>query len=254
MGLAAGRRRRLPPHVGALGTVADPACRVAPRTRSAAGASLAHVQSQNVLLFRDLHWRHAGGNRAARKAAPSHGGRSRLLPADRRRRDRLCGAAEEGRVMLGAVELARAGGNAAGEPRACRQARHCRGRGAARRSRRASAGAGRRRLRRDRRRRRLSAARDRRLHERVRRRRSLVRRLVRRDGEHHPMSPPWAGGRSPSSTRSGRRATAGAAPVLDGLRAASERFGVPLVGGHTNIRTDRGQLSVAILGRAKTLC
>ncbi|HSI39879.1 MAG TPA: AIR synthase related protein, partial [Xanthobacteraceae bacterium] len=28
-----------------------------------------------------------------------------------------------------------------------------------------------------------------------------------------------------------------AAPVLEGLRAASERFGVPLVGGHTNIRT-----------------
>jgi len=44
-----------------------------------------------------------------------------------------------------------------------------------------------------------------------------------------------------------------AAPVLAGLRAASERFGVPLVGGHTNIRTDRGQLSVAILGRANRL-
>jgi AIR synthase-related protein len=44
-----------------------------------------------------------------------------------------------------------------------------------------------------------------------------------------------------------------ATPVLDGLRAASERFGVPVVGGHTNIRTDRGQLSVAILGRAKRL-
>jgi len=44
-----------------------------------------------------------------------------------------------------------------------------------------------------------------------------------------------------------------AAPVLAGMRAASERFGVPLVGGHTNIRTDRGQLSVAILGRANRL-
>jgi hypothetical protein len=44
-----------------------------------------------------------------------------------------------------------------------------------------------------------------------------------------------------------------AAPVLRGMRDASERFGVPLVGGHTNIRTDRGQLSVAILGRAKRL-
>ncbi|MDF2999756.1 MAG: synthase related protein [Xanthobacteraceae bacterium] len=45
----------------------------------------------------------------------------------------------------------------------------------------------------------------------------------------------------------------GAAPVLEGLRAASERFGVPLVGGHTNLKTDRGQLSVAVLGRAKRL-
>ncbi|MBW9053618.1 sll0787 family AIR synthase-like protein [Rhizobium mesosinicum] len=46
---------------------------------------------------------------------------------------------------------------------------------------------------------------------------------------------------------------AGAAPVLEGMRAAARTFGVPIVGGHTNIRTDRGQLSVAILGRAKTL-
>lgn len=45
----------------------------------------------------------------------------------------------------------------------------------------------------------------------------------------------------------------GAAPVLDGLKAASERFGVPVVGGHTNIKTDRGQLSCAILGRASRL-
>jgi AIR synthase-related protein len=46
---------------------------------------------------------------------------------------------------------------------------------------------------------------------------------------------------------------AGAAPVLEGMRAAARTFGVPIVGGHTNIRTDRGQLSVAILGRAKKL-
>lgn len=45
----------------------------------------------------------------------------------------------------------------------------------------------------------------------------------------------------------------GAAPVLDGMRAAAQAFGVPIVGGHTNIRSDRGQLSVAILGRAKRL-
>lgn len=44
-----------------------------------------------------------------------------------------------------------------------------------------------------------------------------------------------------------------AAPVLDGLRAASAAFGVPLVGGHSNLRTDRGQLSVAVLGRATRL-
>ena len=44
-----------------------------------------------------------------------------------------------------------------------------------------------------------------------------------------------------------------AAPVLAGLREASKAFGVPIVGGHTNIRTDRGQLSVAILGRATRL-
>jgi uncharacterized protein len=46
---------------------------------------------------------------------------------------------------------------------------------------------------------------------------------------------------------------ADAAPVLAGMRAASEAFGVPVVGGHTNTRTDRGQLSVAILGRAQCL-
>jgi AIR synthase-related protein len=44
-----------------------------------------------------------------------------------------------------------------------------------------------------------------------------------------------------------------AAAILDGMRAASERYGVPIVGGHTNMRTDRAQLSVAILGRAKRL-
>jgi uncharacterized protein len=46
---------------------------------------------------------------------------------------------------------------------------------------------------------------------------------------------------------------AGAAPVLAGLKEAAQAFAVPVVGGHTNVRTDRGQLSVAILGRAKRL-
>ena len=44
-----------------------------------------------------------------------------------------------------------------------------------------------------------------------------------------------------------------AAPVLTGLKDAAKAYGVPVVGGHTNIRTDRSQLSVAILGRAKRL-
>ena len=46
---------------------------------------------------------------------------------------------------------------------------------------------------------------------------------------------------------------ANAAPVLAGLKEAAQAFAVPVVGGHTNVRTDRGQLSVAILGRAKRL-
>ncbi|SDT47781.1 sll0787 family AIR synthase-like protein [Bradyrhizobium canariense] len=46
---------------------------------------------------------------------------------------------------------------------------------------------------------------------------------------------------------------ANAAPVLAGLKDAAKAYHVPVVGGHTNIRTDRGQLSVAILGRANRL-
>lgn len=46
---------------------------------------------------------------------------------------------------------------------------------------------------------------------------------------------------------------AGATPILEGMRAAAATYGVPIVGGHTNIRTDRGQLSVAILGQAGNL-
>ena len=42
-------------------------------------------------------------------------------------------------------------------------------------------------------------------------------------------------------------------PVLAGLREASSIYGVPIVGGHTNMRTEHGQLAVAILGRAKRL-
>jgi hypothetical protein len=41
-----------------------------------------------------------------------------------------------------------------------------------------------------------------------------------------------------------------AEPILAGLRAASLAYGVPIVGGHTNIRTPHAQLAVAVLGRA----
>lgn len=45
----------------------------------------------------------------------------------------------------------------------------------------------------------------------------------------------------------------GAEPVLGGLRDAAQSYGVPIVGGHTNAHTDRSQLAVAILGRARRL-
>ncbi|MGQ0698947.1 MAG: sll0787 family AIR synthase-like protein [Panacagrimonas sp.] len=41
--------------------------------------------------------------------------------------------------------------------------------------------------------------------------------------------------------------------LLDGMAAAARTYGVPVVGGHTNARCDREQLSVAILGRANKL-
>jgi hypothetical protein len=42
----------------------------------------------------------------------------------------------------------------------------------------------------------------------------------------------------------------GARAILDGLRAAARAYGVPIVGGHTNLRTRQQQLAVAVLGRA----
>jgi AIR synthase-related protein len=51
-------------------------------------------------------------------------------------------------------------------------------------------------------------------------------------------------------SRDGERAR----PIVEGLGAAAKAYGVPLLGGHTNSRNDRGeQLSVAILGRARRL-
>ena len=41
-----------------------------------------------------------------------------------------------------------------------------------------------------------------------------------------------------------------AGPMLDGLSAASRAYGVPIVGGHSNLRNAQGQLAVAVLGRA----
>jgi AIR synthase-related protein len=39
--------------------------------------------------------------------------------------------------------------------------------------------------------------------------------------------------------------------ILDGMREAAGRYGVPVVGGHSNLRAASGQLAVAILGRAR---
>jgi AIR synthase-related protein len=44
-----------------------------------------------------------------------------------------------------------------------------------------------------------------------------------------------------------------ATPVLEGMAFASRQLGVPIVGGHSNARSDRTQLAVAILGRAQKL-
>ncbi|MFM0223536.1 sll0787 family AIR synthase-like protein [Paraburkholderia dipogonis] len=41
--------------------------------------------------------------------------------------------------------------------------------------------------------------------------------------------------------------------VLAGMAAASVAYGVPIVGGHTNTRSDAAQLAVSIVGRAKAL-
>jgi len=42
----------------------------------------------------------------------------------------------------------------------------------------------------------------------------------------------------------------GAKEILDGLRAAAAAYGVPIVGGHTNLRSRETHLAVAVLGRA----
>src|SRR5207237_10292039 len=49
------------------------------------------------------------------------------------------------------------------------------------------------------------------------------------------------------------RAGDAAQPILEGLAAASKIYNVPIVGGHSNRRNDREQLSVAMIGRARRL-
>jgi AIR synthase-related protein len=44
-----------------------------------------------------------------------------------------------------------------------------------------------------------------------------------------------------------------ASEVLAGMTAASATYGVPVVGGHSNVQSDGAQLAVAILGRARKL-
>ena len=41
--------------------------------------------------------------------------------------------------------------------------------------------------------------------------------------------------------------------ILSGMREASETYNIPIVGGHTNLKTDRPQLAATILGRADVL-
>lgn len=43
------------------------------------------------------------------------------------------------------------------------------------------------------------------------------------------------------------------AAIWDGMRAAARAYGVPIVGGHTNARSDAERLAVAVLGRASQL-
>lgn len=41
--------------------------------------------------------------------------------------------------------------------------------------------------------------------------------------------------------------------IVEGMAKASKTYGVPIVGGHSNVRSKQGQLAVAILGKAKKL-
>ena len=49
------------------------------------------------------------------------------------------------------------------------------------------------------------------------------------------------------------RTPAASEKLMQGLKAASQAYQVPLVGGHTNVRSDYNALSVAVLGRSNRL-
>ncbi|MFZ5964204.1 sll0787 family AIR synthase-like protein [Thalassococcus sp. BH17M4-6] len=62
------------------------------------------------------------------------------------------------------------------------------------------------------------------------------------------------GGRATALTNALWAPDAGiAAEILRGMAEASAAYGVPIVGGHSNLRTDRPQLAASIWGRAKAL-
>ncbi|MBV8030616.1 MAG: sll0787 family AIR synthase-like protein [Betaproteobacteria bacterium] len=44
-----------------------------------------------------------------------------------------------------------------------------------------------------------------------------------------------------------------AAPIVEGMNAAARAYGVPIVGGHTNCRSNQDQLAAAVLGRTRHL-
>jgi len=49
------------------------------------------------------------------------------------------------------------------------------------------------------------------------------------------------------------QSTSDTTPIWDGMKAAAQAYNVPIVGGHTNCHSPYNALSVAILGRAKSL-
>ena len=67
------------------------------------------------------------------------------------------------------------------------------------------------------------------------------------------MSPRWGGRPVAVVDALWAADDASAEPVFQGLKDAAARYGVPVVGGHTNTRAARGGLAVAVLGRSNSL-